>query len=302
MDKVIIFGSTGLLGTNLILNLKKKYKIYASTNKKKINIAGVETFKVNFNKYFEIKKTISLIHPKIIFNAIGHTDVDYCEKNKEEAYFLNAKVPRILSSICKTYNIKFVHISTDHLSSGEYQYNKENDKMKPINIYAKSKLKGEKEIQKKLFKYLIVRANFFGFGTSYRRSFSDYIIDNNKKNKTTYLYSNIYFNPVFINNLIEIILKLIEKDKRGIYNIASNQKLSKYQFGLILTKKFNMNKNLIKEKIYKKNYQIKRPHDMSLSTKKIQKNLNIKLKTIEQEINDLYKFKTKQYFREISSL
>ena len=35
MDKVIIFGSTGLLGTNLILNLKKKYKIYASTNKKK---------------------------------------------------------------------------------------------------------------------------------------------------------------------------------------------------------------------------------------------------------------------------
>ena len=48
------------------------------------------------------------------------------------------------------------------------------------NFYAKTKIEAEKIIQNSNVNYLIIRSNFFGKGTYYRKSFSDYILTNLK--------------------------------------------------------------------------------------------------------------------------
>ena len=73
-----------------------------------------------------------------------------------------------------------------------------------------------------------------------------------------------------------MIFKLIAKNKTGIYNVSGSTRISKYNFGLELGKIFNLDKKLIKKISINKLNLVKRPRDMSLSNKKLIKNLDIK--------------------------
>ena len=56
MKKLVILGSSGLLGSNLCLALKKRYKIYSIVNKKKIKISKINSKYINLKKKNEVKK------------------------------------------------------------------------------------------------------------------------------------------------------------------------------------------------------------------------------------------------------
>ena len=301
MKKMIIFGASGLLGLNLLFFFRSNYKIFAIKNNKDIKISGINVIDSDFNNNLKnLNNVINSIKPSVIINAIGLTNIDFCEKNHEASYFAHCEIPKKIAQISKETGIKFVSISTDHLSDGKKEYISESHAMLPLNIYGKSKLKGDKEILKCNKDALIIRTSFFGWGPSYRSSLSDYIISNVKKKSEVSLYEDIFFTPIFINNLITLINKLVNKNCEGVYNIGSINKISKYEFGLLLVKRFNLDVNYIKKAKYPQNDLIvRKPLDMSLSVTKIQKDLDTKLSTIENEISDLYNSTNTISYKEI---
>ena len=79
----------------------------------------------------------------------------------------------------------------------------------------------------------------------YRNSFSDYICNSLILNKKINLSKDVNFNPIYIPTLINSILSLLDINEKGIFNVSTNNKISKYEFGLLLAKKFKLNSNLI---------------------------------------------------------
>ena len=97
------------------------------------------------------------------------------------------------------------------------------------------------------------------------------------------LPENIFFNPVHLDFLNTIILKLIKKKITGIFNLGSKDYISKYDFGLSIAKKFNLEKkNIIKYKsVYNKN---NRPLNTFMNTNKLIKKISIKMPLIQDGI------------------
>ena len=268
-------------------------------NKKKPKISNIKFFKFNEKnlKYINTNYDID-----IVINAAGLTNVDLCEKDKKKANYSHITIlKKTIKNLNK--NLFYVHISTDHLFDGKNFFYSEKSVPKPINYYAKTKLESEKII-KKLKNYLIIRGNFFCWGSSYRKSFSDWIFDSLKKKKNINLFSDIYFNPLYIETFIDLIFKLIIKNKKGIFNLSSNQRISKYFFGIKLAKIFKLKKKfIIKSKI--KNFKmVDRPKNMSLENKKIKKILKIDSDqlNIETQINLLKKRYNSSLFLKNKSL
>ena len=141
--------------------------------------------------------------------------------------------------------------------------------------------------------YLIIRTNFFGWGTKYRKSFSDIIIQKLKKKKTIKLFDDVYFNPVSIDFLCKIIKNLILKNKKGVFNVSSNLSISKYHFGLIIAKIFNLNIKLIKPIRLTSKKITKISNFMSLSNKKLIRTLKISSNqlSISKQLKNLKKYK-----------
>ena len=74
-----------------------------------------------------------------------------------------------------------------------------------------------------------------------------------------------------MNELSKVVLKLIELKKYGTFNIATDQKINKYQFGIKISNYLNLNSKLIIKSKIEKMKLVLRPKSMFLKNRKIKK-------------------------------
>ena len=149
--KILIFGSSGLLGNYLNNFLKKKYKVFNN---------GLRNRKINLHNTLKLKKFLTKINPDLIINCTADTNLDNCQNNKKSAYNTNYKTLKNLVYLCKKNNInsKFIQISTDQF------YNNKNSKLNTENVnwipnyYCKTKYLAERFCLKN--KIIVIRTNF----------------------------------------------------------------------------------------------------------------------------------------------
>jgi UDP-4-amino-4,6-dideoxy-N-acetyl-beta-L-altrosamine transaminase/dTDP-4-dehydrorhamnose reductase len=293
--KILVIGASGLFGLNFINKNSSKFEIICNINKKKIVNKNFKNVKLNFGNKKIFFNQIKKIKPDIILNAAGFTDVKKCEEKKEMAKTANFLILNPLIKISNKFNIKLVQISTDHIFNGNKKgFYKENDKKIPINYYAKTKSEAEDNIIKTCKKYLIIRTNFFGWGSPYRTSFTDYVIKNLSLKNNIYLNDDIFFTPMYLGNLIDCLNILIIKNKNGIYNISSDKKISKYSFGKKIAKIFDLDDSLI---IQNKKIEILKPKNMALDNSKISKTVPKKLLNLASNLTNLKTDFEKPYIR-----
>lgn len=276
--KIIITGSNGFLGSKLTKFFRRKYEVICGYNINYNHIPNNKKIKINYNNFEKFKKFLESNNVFSIIHCAGLTDIEFCEKNKSKCLEVNYKLTQKLVQISKKKNILFIFLSTDHLYNGKKKNYSENDATSPLNNYAISKIKSEDYIKKNLNKYLILRTNFFGFQKEHnKKNFFNFIFKSLSKNKEIKLFGDVYFSPVHYLTFCEILSKLINKKKNGIFNISSDESISKYKFGKLIAKHFLFKTNKIKKvSIDEMKNLIKRPKNMSLNNLLIKKTLKIK--------------------------
>ena len=112
------------------------------------------------------------------------------------------------------------------------------------------------------------------------------------------MVTDAYFSPIYVKTCINLILKLIKINATGIYNISSDQKISKFDFGIKISKKFNFNSKFIIKSLLKDLNMVKRPKNMHLTNYKLKNKLKIKNIDINNEISKLkYDYLNKNYLK-----
>jgi len=298
-QKILITGGAGLLGTSLYDSYNKKYDLTLGLHKTDVKLRNVKKIFLKYQNAKNLENQIKNLNPDIVINCIGLSNVEICEQNKKKAIVSNIKIPLSISNICKELNIKFYHISTDHLYDGNKKIYKETDKNKPLNFYAKTKLLADKKILLSNKNACVIRTNFFSNGGKKNISFSDKIIKNLKANKKIYLFDDVYFSPIFIPSLAKILEKTFDKKFSGIFNLGSLTPISKYEFGILIAKIFNFNKDLIKPISIISKKLVNRPINMSLDSSKIFKIINFKVPTISRMILELNKDYQNKNFKKL---
>ena len=154
--KVLITGSSGLLGGRIFKFLREKNFKVISLNRKK-------NTPINLKSKKKIEKSCRGVD--VIINCIGK-DI-YTSKNRKKTIFANAEIPSIIYNAGSNSGVKyFIYISTYHV----YDFNKkkinENSQLIKKNLYTESKILGEEKIikNKNKTKIIILRlCNLFGY-------------------------------------------------------------------------------------------------------------------------------------------
>lgn len=276
--KILIIGGNGLFSFNFLYMLKDSIEVHCFTRGEERHFK--EVFYHQFHAYNDLnalEEKISKIDPTLIINAAGLTSVEQCESNPDLAFFANVLLPESLAKVAFRLRKKFVHISTDHFSASQIFEASEEQIEIPKNFYASTKLEADRRVIKENPDHLVIRTNFFGWGHSKRKSFSDFILEGGEKGNSLKLFYDVLFSPILIDDLIEDILGLVQMDARGIFNVVGGQTVTKYAFGKILLQRFNLNDmNIEKDYLSKRTGLVPRPLDMSLSRKKVNKHLGSK--------------------------
>ena len=127
--KILLTGSRGQLGKALL-----KYK------PNKICLLTPDRLQLDLSNEKDCKEIIHAQRPDWIINCAAYTNVDGAELDKDKAYQINYRAPKVFAKEIAKTGGKLVQISTDYVFDGlkKTPY-KVNDIENPQNIYGKSK-------------------------------------------------------------------------------------------------------------------------------------------------------------------
>ncbi|WP_182129656.1 SDR family oxidoreductase [Nitrosopumilus sp. b3] len=280
MDKTVIIGC-GFLGSKIFTNLKNNNKKVIGTN---FQNTSNEFKKLDITNFDFVNSFLNKEKPDLVINCAANTDIDYLEKNEKFANMVNGIGVKNIAKTCKQISSKLIHISTDSVFDGTLGLYTEEDDVKPINVYGKSKLLGEELLQENLDDFIIIRTNLFGYHHQGKFLFN-WILRNLKENKEFTGFEDIIFNPLEISFLSDLILKFGNMEYSGIIHLGSDEIINKYNFGCEIADTFGFNKKLIKKgSIEHSSLIAKRPKNTSLSNLKAKKILKMNFPSLKEQI------------------
>ena len=288
IKKILVTGSAGLIGTQIVKDLLDNHKqVYSCYNKTKPEL-GIITH-LDLTKKDDIVNTMNRIKPDVVIHLGAMTDVELCETETELAKKINTDATEILALESEKYNTFFVYMSTDYVFDGKVGMKKENDKTNPINFYGKSKLDGERVFKKITTPNVIVRTSTpFGIHSK-KISFPIWVKKNLELEKEISVVVNQYTSPSYVPNISKMIIEIIERKITGIIHLAGATKISRYDFAVQISKIINANKQFLKlTKMDQMDWKAQRPADSSLSVSKANKILKSKPEKIENSLKLLF--------------
>ena len=259
----------------------EKYNVLG-TGRKYIDLCPFKKGDITNRKF--IKQTIDDYNPDAILHFAAMTGVDECEQNPSEAEGVNtASVEQILNE----FSGYFIFISTDYVFDGKDGPYSEKEKTNPINVYGKTKLDAESIIHSHNQKWLILRTNvLFDYSELTTASFVNWVVSSLRNRKTISVVLDQYNNPIWTDHLAQIIDSLIEIDATGLYHLGGIEYISRYDFALMIAKKFKLDHNLISPITTKALNQIAlRPLKGGLKTEKIRDNFGIIPPSIDEALS-----------------
>lgn len=272
INKIILFGSTGMLGRYIYKYFKNNTSIIVSTI----------DFRITNETIYDIERHLedcNIDENTCIINCIGIIP----QRKKIEPYnyneylLINSLLPSLLSIYSKKYKSKMIQPTTDCIYNGINGLYNEYYKADNTDIYGISKYLGEN------CEATIIRTSIIGFEIKNKKSFIEWVLSNNKN--TVYGWNNHLWNGITCLEYCNIIKQIIEKDLfwTGIRHIMSPNYKSKYEMINIIKKEMNLDIEVIESKT-----DIKIDRRLETIHKSFIESLNIK--PIEKQIKDLINF------------
>ena len=300
--KIALTGATGLIGSRFYDLLKSRYEIIPVSSSYGVDI----TDKNNLNKFLKSK------NPGLIVHLAAKTNVDGCEVDKVEdisklkkakvydgvnldvealkveewkgsvsAFGVNVVGTKNLADYSLSQDIKIIYISTDFVFDGKKDEGySEEDVPNPIDWYGQTKFWGEKVITGK---NLITRIAYpYGYKSSLKKDLIWTLVSLISEQESVKLVSDQIITPTFIDDIVNGLDYLIEKDVVGLVNLVGNNFLSPYEIGVAIAREFNLRESKLslttREELYKN--RAERPFKMIIK--------NDKLRTLGFEMTDFF--------------
>jgi len=268
--KIGITGASGMLGTALVSRLSKIHAIFATSRSKGAEGQNIEWSCFDLTDTTLLNKWLETIKPDVVIHCAAIVNVDLCEDNVKLATKLHIETTEVMANYLDSNGGRLIYISTDSVFDGEKQgaYS-ESDLVSPLNVYAKTKFFGEKSVQQ-MRNGLILRVNIVGWTQGKDASFFEWVLKGLIDKVPLNLFHDVYFSPLHVDDLSLIIEKIIDRPIFGLYHCASNDSISKYDFGMQMAKVFGLpDSNINRVSVEEMKFKANRPKNMVLNIEKI---------------------------------
>ena len=137
---VLVTGSSGLLGANLVLELARRgWPIAALYWRHPISLDGVCSAACDLADSASASRLLTDFAPSLVIHCAAATNVDWCESHPEESMRINAESAAALAASARYVGARLVYISTDAVFDGVSGGYRETDPVAPVNWYARGK-------------------------------------------------------------------------------------------------------------------------------------------------------------------
>jgi len=234
MNKLIIFGSNGMLGNYMTKYFQCIFHVIPLTrNDFDITFDNLQNLETIFVKY-------NINSESCIINCCGMIP-QRNETNTEKYYLVNTLFPQMLAKLCRKYGSKLILPTTDCVFDGSKGNYIETDIHTETNVYGNSKSLGE------VSDFTVIRTSIIGEESQNQKSFLEWVRKNGDKNMTINGYTNHLWNGITCLQYCKIFEKIIKDNLfwNGIKHLYSPQSKNKYELACIIKNVYNLQMTII---------------------------------------------------------
>lgn len=229
--KIMITGSRGQLGTELVRQLRNEHGAIGALQDGygAVEIDAVDMGQLDITDHAAVTQYITESCPQIVFHCAAMTNVDGCEEDPGQAERVNGIAVKYIAQACEAVGAKLVFVSTDYVFSGDKgsPYTVD-DPCVPQTAYGHSKWLGEQNALEYCSRTLVVRtAWLYGF---HGKNFVKAVLWKARKTDAIDVVSDQYGNPTNAEDLACHMLMLASTERYGIYHCTGNGVCSRYEF------------------------------------------------------------------------
>lgn len=217
--KVLVTGAGGMLGKALASCLETRgHKVFPFPKED-----------LDVTNYAQVLEKITATKPDLVIHSAAYTKVDQAESEPELAYLINGYGTENVANACAKIDVPLAYVSTDYVFDGEQERTYQPwDRTRPLSVYGKSKLAGERAVLSLLQKFYIVRTSWL-YGP-HGRNFVDTIHQMALEKKQLRVVSDQWGSPTCTLTLSETICDLIVTGRYGTYHATDGGATNWYEF------------------------------------------------------------------------
>lgn len=163
--------------------------------------------------------------PAVVFNCAAYNAVDRAESEPQLAHAVNAAGPENAALACRRLGARLVHFSTNFVFDGltDRPYI-EKDEARPLGVYGRSKLDGERAVLAALPEALVIRtaAVFGDRGSAIKGgSFPERIVGRASRGERIRVVADQRVNPTYARDLALASISLATGELSGVVHVVA---------------------------------------------------------------------------------
>lgn len=208
---ILVTGENGQLGSDVCNYLKAIGSDYIGTDVETLDITDVN----------EVESFFSSNRIDCVLHCAAYTAVDKAEDEREKCFSVNETGTRNLALCAAKSDAKILYVSTDYVFEGKGELPFEvSDPKGPLNVYGKSKLRGEEAVIGNCKKFFIVRTSWV-FGEK-NTNFIATMLRLAESHDEISVVSDQIGSPTYSKHLAKLICRIAQSEKYGVYH-ATNE-------------------------------------------------------------------------------
>jgi dTDP-4-dehydrorhamnose reductase len=244
MTKVLVFGGGGFVGGHLVARAAADHTVAVVTASRQSG------YRVDIRDSAAVETLVDEVRPDGVVNTAAISAIDYAEKNRDEAWAINALGAENVARVCGKRKTRHVFLSTDAVFPGDRPEGgyAEDDLPNPVNFYGQTKAEAEKRVGAANPEAVVVRVSLvLGFPVTPATGFLAGIDARWRSGEVVKATENEVRTPIDVVTLVEAVRELLDSTASGIYHLASTEAVSRLELTRRLAEALDYDPNLVQK-------------------------------------------------------
>jgi len=271
MKRIYLAGAGGMLGEAFHAVFRSDYKLRCTDKDVNDDWLGFLDFR-DRRAYLDDVRAFA---PDYLFHLGAHTDLEYCEKNVDDAYQTNALSVENAAYIANCLGVPLLYISTAGIFDGSKESFDDWDLPNPLGHYARSKWAGELYVTQNVTRHLVCRAGWMmGGGPRKDKKFVQKIMRQIRAGaRELNVVNDKLGTPTYTFDFAANVKALVEGEYWGLYNMVCEGETSRLEVAremlAILGLEKNVRINEVSSEYFRSEYFAPRPDSERLINRKL---------------------------------
>ena len=300
---LVVTGASGLLGASVLRSaVKLGWETVGFCHQHVIRDPTIQVASLDLTDDSATRRLLFDLRPDAIVHCAAATNVDWCEDNPKQAEAINVQASAVLAEIASALNARFVYVSTDSVFDGKRGNYVETDEAAPLNVYARSKLAGERETLRRNKAAIVVRVSIYGWNAQNKDSLAEWVLRRLEGGKHVPGFTDVFFTPILVNDLVPVLFAMLQHELSGLYHVAGSERISKFEFARRVATAFGFDPARVTPcQVKDMRLRAARPLDVSLNTEKVRIALGRSMPDVDSGLCGFRELRSRQYPQQLKT-